>query len=240
MTGIDWSLVEVASQLLDHDERESVLGDMVEAGESAWHGLLDVLGLVVRRQVGLWKSWRPWLAAFGLALPCSFLLMGTSVSISWTYQHLLDQHLLAAKFSHANELTSSLGLLPLTCHVLLLIGCSWTSGFVVGSLSRRTLWVSIVATCSPCLFCLARFRIESLSRLCLLLFLLPAILGVWQCLRKTRINLAQATVLAVAVTGLMILTWSGSATWFLNWGLIWPAWYLVATARRLGREIRCT
>jgi hypothetical protein len=234
MTGINWSLVEVASQLLERDECEAVLGDMVEAGASAWHGLLDVLGLIIRRQVGLWKSWRPWFAAFGLALPCSFLLMGFSVSISWTYQHLMD-----AKVFQANELASSLRLLPLICHVLLLIGCSWTSGFVVGSMSRRTLWVSIAATCSPCLFCLARFRIESLSRLCLLLFLLPAILGVRQGLRRTRIKLAQATVLAVAITVLMILTWSGSAAWFLNWALIWPAWYMVATARRLGREIRC-
>jgi hypothetical protein len=234
MTGINWSLVEVASQLLERDEREAVLGDMVEAGESAWHGLLDVLGLIIRRQVGLWKSWRPWFAAFGLALPCSFLLMGFSVSISWTYQHLMD-----AKAFQANGLASSLRLPTLICHVLLLIGCSWTSGFVVGSMSRRTLWVSIAATCSPCLFCLSRFRIESLSRLCLLFFLLPAILGVRQGLRRTRIKLAPANVLAVAITGLMILTWSGSAAWFLNWALIWPAWYMVATARRLGREIRC-
>jgi hypothetical protein len=234
MTGINWSLVEVASQLMERDEREAVLGDMVEAGESAWHGLLDVLGLIIRRQVGLWKSWRPWFAAFGLALPCSFLLMGFSASISWTYQHLMD-----AKVFQANELASSLRLLPLICQVLLLICCSCTSGFVVGSMSRQTLWVSIAATCSPCLFCLARFRIESLSRLCLLLFLLPAILGVRQGLRRTRIKLAQATVLAVVITVLMILPWSGSAAWFLNGALIWPAWYMVATARKLGREIRC-
>jgi hypothetical protein len=38
---------------------------------------------------------------------------------------------------------------------------------------------------------------------------------------------------------LMISTWNGSAAWFLNWALIWPAWYMVATARRLGRETGC-
>src|SRR5260370_28185090 len=48
--------------------------------------------------------------------------------------------------------------------------------FVVGSMSRRTLWASAALCCSPCLFCLARFRIGSLSRLCLLLFLPRAIL----------------------------------------------------------------
>jgi hypothetical protein len=45
----DWSVVEAAAQLLDRDEREAVLGDLLEAGESAWRGLIDVVGLVVRR-----------------------------------------------------------------------------------------------------------------------------------------------------------------------------------------------
>jgi hypothetical protein len=226
MTSIDWSLVEVASQLLERSEREAVLGDLAETGDSGWHGLLDVLGLIIRRQAGLWKSWRPWFAAFGLALPCSFLLMGFSVSVSGTYQHLMD-----AKVFQANGLVPGLGR-----NILLLIGCSWTGGFVVGSMSRRTLWVSIAATCSPCLFCLSRFRVESLSRLCLLLFLLPAIWGVQQGLRRSRIKVTPAIVLAVAVTALMVSKWNGSAAWFLNSALIWPAWYLVATARRPSRE----
>src|SRR5256885_12018580 len=37
------------------------------------------------------------------------------------------------------------------------------------SLSRRTLWVSLTACCMACSFCLVRFRVESLSRFCLLL-----------------------------------------------------------------------
>jgi hypothetical protein len=69
-------LLELTAQLLERSEREAVLGDLEEAGESAWRGLVNVLGLVIRRQTILWKSWRPWLAAFGLALPASFLLMG--------------------------------------------------------------------------------------------------------------------------------------------------------------------
>jgi hypothetical protein len=229
MTSIDWSLVEVASRLLERGEREAVLGDLAETSECAWDGLLDVLGLVIRRQAGLWKHWRPWIAAFGLALPFSFLLMGLSVSVSWTCQHLMDGNVF-----QATGLTPSLRLLPLICHVLLLVGCSWTGGLVVGSMSRRTLWVSVPATCSPCLFCLSTFRIESLSRFSLLLFLLPAIFGVRQGLRRTPIKLAPAIALAVVVTALMISVWSGSVAWFLNLALIWPAWYMVAA----GRETR--
>ena len=76
MTGIGWSFVETVSRLLERDEREAVQGDLAEAKGSAWSGLLDVVGLVIRRQVHLWKNWRPWLAAFGLALPATLLLMG--------------------------------------------------------------------------------------------------------------------------------------------------------------------
>ncbi|HZE26374.1 MAG TPA: hypothetical protein VE083_03260 [Terriglobales bacterium] len=230
MTNVDWSLVEVAAQLLKRDERDAVLGDLVEAGgESAWQGLLDVLGLVIRRQALLWRSWRPWLAAFGLALPASLLLMGFSLSVSWTYQHFIDP-----KVPQANGLMVGPGLWVLACRVFLLIGWSWTGGFVVGSVSRQTLWVSIASGCFPCLFCLARFREESLSRLCLLLFLAPAILGVRQGVRIIRIKMGSAIVLAMAVTALVIPARSGMGPWMLNWGLIWPAWYMVATARKPG------
>jgi hypothetical protein len=229
MTGVGWSLVEVASQLLERDEREAVLGDLVEAGKNASQGLLDVLGLVIRRQTILWKSWRPWLAAFGLALPFSFLLMGFSLSVSWSYQHFVDSKI------PAKGLTLGAGFLLLISHVFLLIAWSWTGGFVVGSLSRRTLWVSIASSCFPCLFCLARFRESSLPRLCLLLFLVPAMWGVHQGLRMTRIKLRSAIVLVVTVTMLTIPLGSGGL-WTLNWVLIWPAWYMVATARNTGRE----
>ena len=68
MTTLGWSMVDAVSQLLERDEREAVRGDLAESGESAGQALMDVLGLVVRRHILHWKSWRPWLAAFGLAL----------------------------------------------------------------------------------------------------------------------------------------------------------------------------
>jgi hypothetical protein len=232
MTSVGWSMVDAVSQVLERNEREAVLGDLVEAGESAWRGLLDVLSLVIRRQAILWKCWRPWLAAFGLALPSSLLLMGVSVSISSTYQRLIGFHI-----ADSSLLPEHSGFSLLLCHILLLIAWSWTGGFVVGSVSRRTLWVSVIACCSPCLFCLARFRTESLPRLCLLLFLLPAIFGVLQGLRIARIKLRSAILLAVTVTVLMILAWSNQSLWVFNWVLIWPAWYVVAIARKSGKEI---
>ncbi|HEY6412685.1 MAG TPA: hypothetical protein VIX42_03305 [Edaphobacter sp.] len=222
MTRVDWSLVETAAQLLERDEREAVLGDLIEAGEDAWRGLADVAGLVVRRQAGLWKSWRPWLVAFGLALPGSLSMMGSSLSVSWKVQHLMSP----------NGAMAGAGFMVLLCNVLLLIGWAWTGGFVVGSVSRRTVWVSVLACFSPCLFCLTRFKETSLSRFCLLLFLVPAIWGVCRGWRMARIRLSTAMLLAVAITVLMIPTWHGRGAWIFNWALIWPTWYLVATARR--------
>jgi hypothetical protein len=233
MTKIGWPLVEIASRLLEHQECEAVLGDLVEANEGVLQGLLHVLGLFLRRQAVLWKGWRPWLAGFGVALPSSLLLIGVSVSVSCTYERLTRHKVFAACSPTGKE-----GVVLLLCHVFLLIAWSWTGGFVVASVSRRTLWVSSALCASPCLFCLARFREASLSRLCLVLFLLPAILGAGDGLRIVRIRLGSACALAVTVTALMIFAWSSQALWILNWVLIWPAWYLVVLVERSGREGR--
>src|SRR3984893_11876453 len=134
MTSIGWWFVEAAARVLARDEREAVLGDLVEASESTWQGLLGVLGLVFRREAVLWKSWRPWLAGFGVALPSSFLLMGFSLSVSWSYLTLRCPELL-----QKSSLTPGSGTLVLLCQTLLLIGWSWTGGFVVGWFSVRHL-----------------------------------------------------------------------------------------------------
>jgi hypothetical protein len=232
MTSIHWRLVEVLARLLKPGEREPVMGDLLETGEGTWRGLLDVLGLVIRRQLSHWKNWQPWLAMFGLALPGSLVLMGTSVSVSSMYERLMDHRILVESPQSIHE-----GFFQLLCCGLLLIGCSWACGFVMGSLSRRTLWVSIASSCFACLFCLLRFREPSLSRLCLFLFLLPAIWGGRQALRLIRINLALAIFLATAITTLMILPSNSRGLWTLNWSLVWPAWYIVATAQRTGRQV---
>ncbi len=193
MTGFAWSLVGAASRLLEGEEREVVLGDLYEAGTSSWSGLADVAGLIVRREAALWRSWRPWLAGFGLSLPASFLLMGISLSVSNGYQlcaWLLRNHpLFDPKLVRETGLMVEPQIEFLLCRFLLLIGLAWTVGFVVGRVSRRTLWMSALLCLSPCLFCLARFRIPEMSRVSLLLFLLPAIWGAWCGLRVVRIRL---------------------------------------------------
>jgi hypothetical protein len=167
VTTVCWSLVETTARLLEGERREAVLGDLVESGETAWQAVLGILGLVVRLEVSLWKSWRPWLAAFGVSFPASFFLMEISVSVSYAFLHWP-------------------GISSLLPKALLLIACSLAAGYLVAALSRRTLWMSAVLCCAPCLFCWARFRVPSLSRFSLLLFLLPAAWGARQALRRAR------------------------------------------------------
>jgi hypothetical protein len=229
MTTIGQWLVDAVSQLLDSDEREAVLGDLAEADESAWQGLFAVVGLLIRREVVVWKNRRTWLAAFGLALPGTLFLMGFSLSVSRVYQEFINPKVLKA-----TGLTVDPGLLLLMCRVFLLIGWAWTGTLVVGSVSRRTVWVSAALSSFGCLFCFSRFREQSLSMFCLLLFLLPAIWGVRQGLRIARIKLSSAIVLAAAVVVMTIPTWSSGGPWILTWALSWPAWYLATTARKAG------
>jgi hypothetical protein len=213
-----WSFIEAASQLLPPNDRDAVLGDLAETNESPRQMLAQLLGLAARRHVALWTSWQPWMAAFGLALPTSFLLMGASVSVSSMFQRM-DWQMLSAHDAALN----------LSSIVFLLICWSWSAGFVVSSISRRTLWVSGVSCFIPCLFCLARFHRESLPGFSLFLFLLPALLGIWHGIRTTRISLSFALIMAVAVTTLMILT-SSRVFWRCDLALLWPTWYLVAVS----------
>jgi hypothetical protein len=234
-----WRLVDLASRLLERNEREAVLGDLRETAEPLCPAVIGVLGLALRRQAHLWKSWRPWLIGFGVSLPASYLLMGASLSVAWSYMRLLCPELLAQA-----SLSKPTAVLVLLWHAFLLIGWSWTGGFVVGSVSRRTLWASALLCYWPCVRCLSQFRIESLSKFCLLLFLLPAILGVQRGLRISGMRLSSVLIIAASLTLLMIPTWSdgnwrwwSAQQWNWNWALNLPAWYLVFAAWKARRNL---
>jgi hypothetical protein len=225
MGATGWGLVELVARLLSPNEREAVLGDLAEANQNVLRSLFDVLGLFFQRQGVLWRDWRPWLAGFGVALPSCYLLMGVSASVTSTYVRLFDPKDYIPCWPTGRE-----GFILFLCHIFLLIAWSWTAGFVVAWWSRGAVWVSAVLCLFP--FCVARFPIESLPRACLYLFLPLAILGARHGLRTMRVDAAFASVLAVAVTALMILAWKCGALRTLNWALIWPVWYLFAAARR--------
>ena len=219
--------VEVVSRLLTPHEREAVLGDLTELEVNDWRSVADILDLYVRRRLALWKSWRPWLAAFGLAVPSSLLLMGLSFTIAKSSQSWINANVL-----NTSHVTLGPGLALLLSNIVLLIAWSFTGAFVMGSISRRTVGISVVLSFVPCAVCLSCWRIESLSRLSLLLFMIPAAWGLAHGLRFAHIRLRSAIFLAAVITVLTIPAWTSRGPWLPNWALSWPAWYLVATAAR--------
>lgn len=207
------SLAEMATIFLAPKDRDAVLGDLAETGASGWSALGSVLGLAVRLQMELWRAWQPWVAS-SVALAGSLLLLGVSFGLS-----VDSRHLLRGEHGYGSVLIEA----------LLMLSWAWTSGFVAGSLSGKTRWLSGILCALPCLSCVLRFQDISLSRLCVLLFLLPAVVGAVQGARRARLFHRTALTLAIAMTALT-LVWSGTFT--QNWFLLLPAWWLVAHAKR--------
>ena len=229
MTNLGWSLVEALALQLAPAEREAALGDLIETHSTAWQGICEIAGLVVRRQLQLWGSWRPWLAAPGLAFPCSLVLLGFSFAIS---TELRDRFFLLGTVHHSPA--SSAEPVLFLCQIVVLLVCSFTAGFLIESLSRKTLIASAVCCFLPCLSCLMRFHHESLPRLCLLLFLVPGIAGVRFSRCGGAIRRPTAIALALAGTTSMAVLAAHAYFWALNWELIGPAWYLAVRPARSG------
>lgn len=218
VSGAGWRCIVTAAAWLTPLEREVVLGDLEEIDRGVWRGLRDVLSLAARRQLALWRSWRPWAASLGLALPASPFLMGWSVAASGAVTTLLGEP------AQAHLLWLSLSRLSL------LVCWSWMAGFAVGSVSRGTMWASVLACCGPCLHCLSLWPGHGLSGLRLLLFVLPGLWGVWRGQQKVRLGLSLAVFFAAM--GMLAFLISGNGGWMYSYSLIWPGLYLTATARR--------
>lgn len=136
-----WRLLDILSGMLDADERQAVRGDLAESGESIVRAIGDVLGLIVRRQIGLWTEWQPWLALLGVAclagLPLSRILLRFNVDLS---QQLMAYRIYGVHFG--TLLSPQQDVAWLLCLAIALLLWSWTCGFVLGSLSGRAVWLT--------------------------------------------------------------------------------------------------
>ena len=224
------SLLEFAAAPLAQEERDAVIGDSLEAGDTFWKAFAGVLGLVVRRQFLRWRSWRPWFATFLLALPAGYLLIYVSMSVACTSERLMGM-----KVGHWAP-TGHEGIWMLLCHIFLLVTWAWTSGFAVSSLSPRTLCLTIVLCCVNLLPFAMHHNGGPISRFFSLLFVVPALWGLRQGKRNGRLSLWTALVLAATMTALTTAAWMENALWVLNWFLLVPAWYLVVASRRSGKS----
>ena len=230
MTRICWRLVDILSGMLDADERQAVRGDLAESGESIVRATGDVLGLIVRRQIGLWTEWRPWLALLGVAclagLPLSRILFRFNVDLS---QQLMAYRIYGVHFG--TLLTPQQDMAWLLCLAIALLVWLWTSGFVLGSLSGRAIWVTwsvfylmvldsawlrFVLSGSITLSKADPLRLFMATTVPLniatLLFLLSGLCGAFLGARRRVLPLRSAYILALAITILAVLT-----TWMSGW-----------------------
>jgi hypothetical protein len=129
--------------MLQPDERDAVCGDFAEAGVGGVEALLELLGLVARRQALLWKDWRPWVAMVGLVAPLGMLLCLISRRVAdgsalyiWLYANNWDSaDLRNAAFRHDFAYYAAVtffGYVTLFCW-------SWSSGLVLAAVSRGSL-----------------------------------------------------------------------------------------------------
>ena len=220
-----WWLVDKLSRMLEPNERDAVRGDFAELGFTGSQALRDLLGLIARRQAALWKDWHPWLALLGIALPVGLLLTRSSVYFSGSLsRHLWTWWRYGVRYETGLTLAGDVSVF--VCGALALLFSSWVSGFALGSLSRRTLWVNAVlfyfSWLLPIVVFLPAVLLTShriapflltfsvLPSACL--FVLPSALGMRDGLRRGPLTL-RPTILLVA----MIITIDALAIWTGAW-----------------------
>jgi hypothetical protein len=230
MNRICWWLVDALSRMLEPDERDVVLGDFTESDESGGRALRGVLGLVVRRQAALWRDWRPWLALIGLVGAVAAVL----TEIAFKLDVAISQQ--AHAYSHYGVrvdtgLTAGQDMVHLACLSAALFLWSWASGFVLGSLSGRAIWLTgalfylvVLDSFTTRLLISGYARFGNVALPWIILsavlpvdlvrapFLLSAIWGVRRGLRLHTLGIRAAFMLAVAV---VILT--SLVTWTTGW-----------------------
>jgi hypothetical protein len=133
-----------------------VLGDLAESGATGGEALRDILGLVARRQAALWSGWRSWVTLVGIIVPLGMLLSllarpasSESAAYTWLYVNNWDSSLLGNRGFWYILAESAKQLFR---QYITLACSSWTVGFLLGRISRRTLWTNTVLFCAMLTF----------------------------------------------------------------------------------------
>jgi hypothetical protein len=223
MMRFGWWLLSVLARALEPAERDVVLGDLAESGEGVGAATRHLLGLIVRRQVGLWLFWRRWLALFGVSC-----LAGLSLS-RIVFRLNVDLYKYGAH--HATSLSAGQEVAFLLCLAGALTVWSWTCGFVLGSLSGRAVWLTwsvfyfVVLDSAWARFGIILRMLDSLQgtlrllmattlplSIAALLFLFPALFGAFVGVRRRILTVHHAYLIGAVNIALTILT-----TWSTGW-----------------------
>jgi hypothetical protein len=133
---------DALSAFLDPAERDAVLGDFAELALTDSQVVKGLAGLVVRRRLSPWKEWSPWFALIAIIIPLCPLLARLSTELNHGIWPSLWM-----KLHHGIFYQTGISPSTLVCgwcfQGLALMTWSWTSGFALGTLSRRAaVWVN--------------------------------------------------------------------------------------------------
>ena len=132
---------QALSRALDSAERETVLGDLAELGMSDRQAFKGVLGLVLRRQLGLWKKWQPWFVLLAVVAPVGPLLATQSDRLELMFLPNLEMWLHYG-ISYRTGVSSTALFAEFCFRACALVTWSWTSAVALGALSRKTIWAN--------------------------------------------------------------------------------------------------
>jgi len=146
MGKVGWWFVDVLSRALPTHEALAARGDLTESAISAGRAVREMLGLVLRRQLGLWGHARPWLALFTIALPTGILLgnlarywsEGGSAYL-WLYATGADAQSLETTVWRFDARQPAALVLWLCLNAVTLAVWAWIAGAAVRSMAHRAL-----------------------------------------------------------------------------------------------------
>lgn len=146
MIRLCWWLVDLVSRDLEPNECDAVRGDLTESGETAGQALLQILGLVARRQAALWTNWRAWVGLMVISLELGVLFCVVSKVLAyhnaiylWLYTNYWSPTILENAAYRHDFFQDIFGTL---LEFGLLAASAWCSGLALGFASRRRLPVN--------------------------------------------------------------------------------------------------
>jgi hypothetical protein len=218
MKTLIWWIADRVSRLLAPEERTIVMGDLIESDLTGSQALLEIAGLIARRQIEIWKDFGPWLALFGLSgiagsfLSAITLRFGSAAGMQLhTYWHY--------GVHYGDGRTPGEDLLFLSGLFIAISLWAWSSGFVLRLLSRRAVWITGTLFCMmvfqgfPEYMMLAGHIIRRGPEMVFLpvllpgnlVFLIPIWLGIWQARRGQLPHAGTITLLAATVFTLSVM-----------------------------------
>jgi len=237
-----WRLAAVLSRFLESGERDAVLGDLTERAAGGMRALIDVLGLVVRRQAALWKTSGPWLALAAVVGPASAMLSLTCFALWRSYDLYFwigrNYGEIDPTVLQETHLTLLHGIVLMLRGSVVLACLAWTAGFVIGALSHRA--VGVTGSLFSALMLLGGIHLAMVPRILQTLVLALSLVGMQLGLRPSTRPLLRSLLWAAAIVTALV----GHQSW-LWWPVhrlsrmqivvlvrYWPIVYLVADATR--------